>query len=741
LAQESRRANHLVREKSPYLQQHAYNPVDWYPWGEEAFAKARQEDKPIFLSIGYSTCHWCHVMERESFESPEVAELLNQSFISIKVDREERPDVDRVYMTFVQASTGSGGWPLSVFLTPDLKPFFGGTYFPPEDTQGRAGFPGLLQRIAEVWHTQRQEIRQSGEDITAQLRRAAAPGARQLLDSSVPYRLFKELQASFDARNGGFNGAPKFPRAANFNFLLRYFAQTGDQEAARLVLLTLFAMAYGGLYDHLGGGFHRYSVDEHWHVPHFEKMLYDQAQLAITYLEAFQVTHNAFFAAIARETLDYVLRDLTDPQAGAFYSAEDADSPVASGSEEKVEGAFYVWTHSEIDEALGGMRIPTVPGQVADGGLREEAGPQPAIPNPQSTPAEVFKYHYAILPDGNAGEHGELAGKNVLHVVRTPEQTAEKFGGTPEEVERALETARARLRAVRVARPRPHRDEKIICAWNGLMISALARAAQVLGERRYEEAARRAARFVKDTLWNDNDQLLSRRYRAGEVAFEAGAEDYALLAQGVLDLYEASFDLEWLVFAERLTGRMAELFWDGEAGGFFSTSGRDPSILLRMKEDYDGAEPSPNSVAALSLVRLAEMLNRDDWREMAGKTVQAFAERLNQAPQALPQMAAAMMSLDQAPMQVVIAGEAGRPDTEALLRALHQRFLPNKVVMLAGRATHQELDGRLPYLNDMQPREGHATAYVCHHYACQRPVSDPEALREVLGRAASLPAS
>ncbi len=419
---EQRAANRLIGEKSPYLLQHAYNPVDWYPWGDEAFRKAREQDRPIFLSIGYSTCHWCHVMERESFENPVIAGQMNRLFVNIKMDREERPDVDRVYMAYVQAVSGGGGWPMSVWLTPDLKPIYGGTYFPPDDRYGRPGFPAVLDKVAEAWREQRDAVVRSSETITAQLRAAVAATPRQLVDSSVFYRAFKTFQQSFDPRQGGFGSAPKFPRPVTHNFLLRYYARAGDDEAARMVMATLFRMAHGGMYDHLGGGFHRYSVDAFWHVPHFEKMLYDQAQLVISFLEAFQVGHGDFFARIARETIEYVRRDLADAS-GAFYSAEDADSLIEHGKTERAEGAFYVWNDSNMAELIG-------------------------------SDAELFNSYYWIKPEGNADDpHGELTGKNILHVTKTVEDLAADLKRPPEEVEEALRRARAKLFEARARRP------------------------------------------------------------------------------------------------------------------------------------------------------------------------------------------------------------------------------------------------------------------------------------------------
>ena len=475
--------NRLANEKSPYLLQHAHNPVDWYPWGEEAFETARREDKPIFLSVGYSTCHWCHVMERESFESPETAALLNRYFVPVKVDREERPDVDRIYMTFVQATTGSGGWPMSVFLTPDLQPFFGGTYFPPDGRYGRPGFPAVLESIAKAWAADRARIAASGREVVEQLRKHTelrSEGAG-VLDASLLERGYSIFRRSFDPRHGGFGGAPKFPRPVVLGFLLRYHAWRGEREALDMALQTLRAMAAGGMHDQLGGGFHRYSVDERWFVPHFEKMLYDQAQLAVAYLEGYQVSGEEPLARVARGIFDYVLRDMTHPE-GGFYSAEDADSPLPEDPSRKGEGAFFLWTRAEIEQCLG----------------------RPA--------AEWFAWRYGLEDDGNVRNdpHGEFQGKNILFEDHTAGETAARFGVSPEEMNAALEAARRRLLEAREKRPRPHLDDKVLAGWNGLMISAFAKGARVLGEPRYLEAARRAAGFVLTRMTDSAGGLLRR---------------------------------------------------------------------------------------------------------------------------------------------------------------------------------------------------------------------------------------
>jgi uncharacterized protein YyaL (SSP411 family) len=702
-------ANRLAGEKSPYLLQHAHNPVDWYPWGPEAFEKARREDKPIFLSIGYSTCHWCHVMERESFENERIAELLNRDYVPIKVDREERPDVDRIYMTFVQATTGGGGWPLSVWLTPALEPFFGGTYFPPENRLGHPGFASVLSQIASAWRTDREQIADSARDVVEQLRQATAveparPGT-PAIDATVLDSGFFAFRRSFDTRLGGFGGAPKFPRPSIFNFLLRYHARTKNPEALEMVLLTLREMAKGGMNDQLGGGFHRYSVDDRWFVPHFEKMLYDQAQLAISYLEAFQITGEPQYSETARRTLDYVLRDMTDAE-GGFYSAEDADSAVdALRPEVKAEGAFYLWTAAEIRTLAGGPEY------------------------------DWFCYRYGVEQGGNvaADPHGEFAGKNILYQAHTIRETADKFGRDFDEMRAALLQVERLLLDARSKRPRPHLDDKVLTGWNGLMISALALAGAVLGDETYADAARRAADFVSARLYDPQTDVLLRRYRQGEAYIPAFLDDYAMLAQGLLDLYEAQFELERLELAIRLAETQIELFEDREHGGFFSTVAGDPSLVMRVKEDYDGAEPSGNSVAMRNLLRLAEMTNRAEFRESAERALAAFAPRLAAQPSTLPQMLAACEFYLGERRQVIVVGERGGVDTRELLRVLHSRFVPGRVTMLVDSPEARSVLGAgIPAIESMHTLDGRAGAYVCRNYTCDLPVFEAGKLAELL---------
>jgi uncharacterized protein YyaL (SSP411 family) len=682
--------NRLGQEKSPYLLQHANNPVDWYPWGEEAFEKAARENKPIFLSIGYSTCHWCHVMEHESFEDDTIAAILNQYFVPVKVDREERPDVDRVYMLFVQASTGSGGWPMSVWLTPERKPFFGGTYFPPDNRFGRPGFRAVLENLARAWSEDRERVEESGARVVEQLREYASQGqgkgeaGQGALDSA-----FYGFRRMFDSRLGGFGGAPKFPRPSVHNFLLRYYAATKNEEALDMVLLTLREMAKGGMNDQLGGGFHRYSVDERWFVPHFEKMLYDQAQIAISYLEAFQITRDGQYAAAARDVFSYVLRDLTHRD-GGFFSAEDADSASDSAKpKEKREGAFYVWTREEIEHTLGPR----------DG--------------------RIFCDRYGVRKGGNVEEdpHGEFRGQNILYQERSIEETAAAHQVSAEEVRAVLRAGCAKLLDLRSGRPRPHLDDKILAAWNGLMISAFARGAQALGEDRYADAARGAAKFLRDRLWDGSRRVLLRRFRDGESAIDGFLDDYAFSILAFLDLYETCFEPEDFRFAVELAERALELFEDRENGGFFSTPVGAENLVLRLKDDYDGAEPSGNSMMTIALLRLARMTGREDFRIAAERTLEAFSARITSGGAGVPQMLAALAFTLGKPMEIVLAG----PRDNGMLAAIRRRFLPNAVVAMAS-----ESPVPMPALDDRP------TAYVCSNFTCNLPVTRVDQLDELL---------
>jgi uncharacterized protein len=703
-----RKTNRLAGSKSPYLLQHADNPVDWFEWGEEAFNKARRENKPIFLSIGYSTCHWCHVMAHESFENEETAELMNREFVNIKVDREERPDIDRVYMTFVQATTGGGGWPMSVWLTPELKPFAGGTYFPPEDRWGQPGFTKVLQRIAAAWQQERDKILEHGERILGALREASAARGSEELGERIFDNAYQQFARSFDADEGGFGSAPKFPRPVTLNFLTRFYARHKDKAAGKhaleMVLATLRKMAAGGMRDQLGGGFHRYSVDRFWRVPHFEKMLYDQAQLANAYLDAFQITRDPQFESVARDTLDYVQRDMTS-DSGGFFSAEDADSQLQRGTHEKAEGAFYVWTKDEIEHALG-----------------SDAG--------------IFSFHYGVDEDGNApagaDPHGEFTGKNILFQRHSLAETAEHFGKSSDEISAVLARAREKLFAVRSQRPRPHLDDKIITSWNGLMISALARAAQVLDDGEYLRSAQRAAEFARTKLFDSKRKILARNFRAGKGG-DGFADDYAFMIQGLLDLYEASFDLQWLKFALQLQSSLDALFWDGERGGYFSVTGNDASVLLRLKDDNDSAEPAASSVAAQNLARLGAMLDEAKLKARARETVAAFATQVSHFPSAMPQMLVAFDFIEGAPLQIAIADGHEDERARALLREVHAHFLPRAVLLLLdGEEARNFFGENNEALRAMTPQGDKPTAYVCRSFTCEAPVTDASDLASLL---------
>ncbi|MBV9007714.1 MAG: thioredoxin domain-containing protein [Verrucomicrobia bacterium] len=702
-------SNRLANSKSPYLLQHAHNPVNWFEWGDEAFAEARGEDKPIFLSVGYSTCHWCHVMAHESFEDQDTAAVMNREFVNIKIDREERPDIDRVYMTFVQATTGHGGWPMSVWLTPELKPFFGGTYFPPEDRYGHPAFRRVLQQLANAWKEEREKIIAHGEHIMSALREAStAAEPTGQLPPAVFQEAYEQFAGSFDSREGGFGRAPKFPRPVTLNFLTRFYARHKHEDAGEyaleMVLLTLRKMGAGGIHDHLGGGFHRYSVDAFWHVPHFEKMLYDQAQLANAYLDAFQITGEHEFAAIVRDILDYVRRDMTSP-GGGFFSAEDADSVPEYGTTAHAEGAFYVWTKRQIQDVL-------------------------------SSDADLFCFHFGIEENGNApadaDPHGEFTGKNILIQRHSVDETAKHFGKTPDEVRASLLYSREKLLQARSLRPRPHLDDKVIAAWNGLMISAFARAARVFGDGSYLETAARAAEFVRAKLWDASRKILARTFREGQGG-DAFADDYAFVICGLLDLYEASFDLRWLKFARELQQSLDSSFWDERAGGYFSVTGNDASVLLRMKDDNDSAEPAASSVAALNLARLGAMLNDPEMIERARKTIAAFALQLSRFPTALPQMLVAHDFVENGATQIVIAADRRDESVEEFLREITSRFLPHAVTLLLVKHEAREFFGnKNEAVLAMRAIDSKPAAYVCRDFTCQAPVTRAEELRHLL---------
>ena len=662
--------NRLAREKSPYLLQHRNNPVDWYPWGEDAFGKARREDKPIFLSIGYSTCHWCHVMERESFENPDVADFLNRHFVSIKVDREERPDVDRIYMTAVQVLSGQGGWPLSAFLCPEGKPFFGGTYFPPEDVHGRTGFLTVLRQITDSWRRKSADLVAFGQDLIRRLSQDDASSATAPLTPMMLDRAADAFRQQYDATWGGFGRAPKFPQPSLLAFLLRHGVRHGQEATVEMVLHTLRRMARGGIRDHIGGGFARYAVDAHWRVPHFEKMLYDNAQLACLYLDAWRITGEEAHARVVHETLGYVLRDMTHPQ-GGFYSAEDADS-------EGKEGKFYCWTL---------------------GGIRSLLGPEEAA---------LFIRRFGLTPEGNFVDHSDpdpLRGQNVIHLADDRLEDGESS---------LLESARRKVFLERGRRVRPGLDDKILLSWNGLMLGAMARAGAMLGESTFLEAARRNFDFLRENLRDHDRGLFHHRWRDGARDRVQILQGYACFLSGIVDLHQATLESRYLHAAIEVADALIREFLDRERGGFWQS--RDEDLILRMKDDHDGAEPSGNSVAALALLRLSAITDRDDYRQVAGQCLESFSGRLEQMPWAMPLMLLALdLHLDP-PRRIVLHGDPASPAGTRLLAAVHSVYQPNCVV----RRDDASRLSPAPF------------ASLCTATACRETTGDPERIREFL---------
>jgi len=697
---EEERANRLIFEKSPYLLQHAHNPVDWYPWGPEAFEKAQQEDKPIFLSIGYSTCHWCHVMERESFEDLEVADLMNEVFVSIKVDREERPDIDQVYMVVCQMLTGGGGWPLTIVMTPDKRPFYAATYIPRETRFGRIGMLDLIPRVNEMWLTRRSEVVDSAGQITenvSMVLRGTSPGdAGAAVDESMLHRAYDQLSERFDDRYGGFSDAPKFPTPHNLLFLLRYWKRTGKPRALAMVETTLEAMRQGGIHDHLGFGFHRYSTDFKWLVPHFEKMLYDQAMLAMAYTEAFQATGKKEYEETARDIFAYVLRDMMH-QKGGFYSAEDADS-------EGVEGKFYVWTLDEAQQVLA---------------------PEEAV---------LIVKAFNIRKDGNFKEEskGRQGGHNILHLTESVKQLAADLKMSEEALDQRLAAIRQKLFAHREQRVHPHKDDKILTDWNGLMIAALARGAQVFDESTYLSAARRTVDFILNRMRTSDGRLL-HRYRDGHAAIPAHINDYSFLIWGLIELYEATFDVGHLETALELNEDFIEHFWDHDGGGFFFTADDGEKLLVRQKEIYDGAIPSGNSVAMLNLLRLGRITARADLEQKAATIGRVFSQSIKESPAAHTQLMAAVDFGIGPSYEVVIVGNSRAKDTKEMVRAVRRHFIPNKVVLL--RTTEKKSPGieRVAEFTKHQPSiDNKATAYVCLNYACKAPTTEIGTMLEML---------
>ncbi|MDH3734078.1 MAG: thioredoxin domain-containing protein [Gemmatimonadota bacterium] len=687
--------NRLLGASSPYLRQHAYNPVDWYPWGEEAFEKARAEDRPIFLSIGYATCHWCHVMAHESFEDPAVASLLNDGFVSIKLDREERPDVDSVYMTVCQLMTGHGGWPLTVAMTPDRRPFFAGTYFPRESRHGRMGMLDLVPRLSALWNDRRSDLEASADAAVEAIRELEGRGGEEAGGGEGEETLkrgYEELRGRYDPQQGGFGRAPKFPTPHNLMFLLRWHDRTGEPAALEMVEKTLTMMRRGGVFDHIGSGFHRYSTDARWLLPHFEKMLYDQALIAMAATETWQVTRDDRYRRIVDEIFEYVSRDLTD-ETGGFCSAEDADS-------EGREGAFYVWTREEFDRVL-----------------------EPSVGRDE---AAFARDAFGVQNRGNFADEatGEMTGENIIHRRGSRADLAVRSGSTEAEVGDRLEAIRDALFEAREKRPRPLLDDKILTDWNGLMIAALASAGRAFGDRRYTVAAEAAARFILDRLAGDEGGLL-HRYRAGTAGIRAGAADYAYLLWGLIELYGATFEPEWLERSGDLAVALMEEFWDHDRGGLFTSAADVDDVLVRQREIYDGATPSVNATARYALARLSQLTGNPEWASRSAAIGDAFAGVVERNPSAHT-MSLVALDLALGPShEVVIAGDRGATDTGVLLATIEGRFRPRTGVLLRPSGEGAKvLDRVAPFTRGQSPVGGAAAAYVCSEFACQRPTTD-----------------
>ncbi|MEE8074440.1 MAG: thioredoxin domain-containing protein [Candidatus Binatia bacterium] len=678
--------NHLIHETSPYLLQHAHNPVEWYPWGEEAFQRAKQEKKPILLSIGYSACHWCHVMEQESFENEEIAALMNEHFVNIKVDREERPDLDEVYMTAVQMLTGRGGWPMTVFLTPEGKPFFGGTYFPPEDRHGVPGFPKVLKAGAQAYRERPQDVERSVRQILEALDRlgklaeSARPFAREVTDHAA-----EQLSRSYDPEHGGLGRAPKFPNVGVLDLFLRTYRRSGNQRFLDMVTHSLTRMAEGGIYDHLGGGFHRYTVDEKWLVPHFEKMLYDNAQLIRIYVDVFRITKDPFFKRVTEETLDYLLREMFHPQ-GGFYSTQDADS-------EGVEGIYFVWSRNEVMGILG-----------------EEVG-------------EIFCRIYDVSDLGN------FEGHNILHPILTQEQSAKYFKRSADEIASIITQAKAMLLKEREKRVKPFRDDKILMSWNGLMLSGLADAYEITGAPRYREVAAQTVEFIFAEMFREGTLL--HTYRDGQAKLRCYLDDYALLIAGLLDLYEATLERALLERAVQLAEMMIFEFWDDIDGAFFYTGKSHEELISRSKPAFDGSIPSGNSAATQVLLRLFHYTGKEDYLRRAEKVLRLYYDAVEKQPFGLTAMLCALDYYLEKPKEIVLVGDPEDQVTQEMLRKIQSFYLPNKTLQLVKPG--EPLGKTSPLLEGKSQIDGKSTAYVCQNFTCSSPVTEWDDLKELLG--------
>jgi len=692
---DNKKPNKLINEKSPYLLQHAYNPVDWYPWGEEAFSKALKENKPIFLSIGYSTCHWCHVMEHESFEDSTVADLMNQTFISIKVDREEQPDIDNIYMTVCQMMTGHGGWPLTIIMTPEKKPFFAGTYFPKETRFGRIGLIELIGKVEDAWKNKRSEIENSAERITQVIQGMDDEIGNVEIGNKEMESAFNHLLERFDNKHGGFGDSPKFPSPHNLSFLLRYWKRTGNEKALFMVEKTLTEMRKGGVYDQIGFGFHRYSTDNEWLLPHFEKMLYDQALLSNAYIEAFQATHNNEFAKTAGQIFQYVLRDMTSPE-GGFYSAEDADS-------DGEEGKFYVWSVDEIKNIL------------------------------DDESANFFVEVYNFEESGNFIEETTKSktGNNIPHLRKSYKELASKFSLSENELDSKIENIREQLFDFREKRIHPYKDDKILTDWNGLMIASLAKGARVLNNKEYEDAAVKSAQFILTKLRESNGRLI-HRYRDGEAAITPSIDDYAFFIWGLLELYETTFEVTFLKNAIELQNIQIEHFWDKEKFGFFFSPDDGEKLLTRTKEVYDGAIPSGNSVAMMNLLKLSRLTANPEYEELASQMSKSFSVKIENAPAGSTMMLQAIDFAIGPTFEVILIGNRDNDKMIITLIELNNNFIPNKVTMLKSYREESDLEKVAPFIKNYVEQNNETTIFVCENFVCNLPTNDPQKMLELL---------
>ena len=695
LNNETKKPNHLINEKSPYLLQHAHNPVEWYPWGEEAFEKARRENKPIFLSIGYSTCHWCHVMEHESFEDSTVAAEMNKTFISIKVDREERPDIDNIYMTVCQMLTGSGGWPLTIIMTPDKKPFYAGTYFPKETRFGRIGMLELTQKIRDSWSNDREKINTSAEQITLAIQNIDKKVGSSEITEEATDNAFEQFSKRFDSEFGGFGSSPKFPSPHNLTFLLRYWKQTGNSDALNMVEKTLTSMRKGGIFDHIGFGFHRYSTDREWLLPHFEKMLYDQAMLINAYTETYQATQNKEYANVAEEIIEYVLRDMTSPE-GGFYSAEDADS-------EGMEGKFYVWSVDEIREILN------------------------------EKDAQLFITTYNLTEHGNFSDESTKAetGNNIPHLKYGIHEVAKRIKLDEAELETRLENIRQKLFAVRENRVHPYKDDKILTDWNGLMITALAKTARVLNNKQIEDVAVKSMNYILTKMRKPDGKLLHRS-RDGEVSIQATIDDYAFVIWGLLELYETTFNTKYLKTAVEFQEIQNKYFWDKTKGGFFFTASDAEELLTRSKDIYDGAIPSGNSVSFNNLLKLGKLTANSNFEELAAQMSKTFSDAVNNAPSGTTMMLQGLNFALGNSSEVIIVGNEKLNETKEFLNKLNREFIPNKVVLFKSSNNKEALEQVASFTKDYKIEDKNLMVYVCKNFNCNIPTNKFKTVLELL---------